>query len=100
MAPKRYPADSTYFVRVAVSGRAVDPDSDTAELALRRDESKPAEKDWNKASWKSEDGRMWARLLVGTPSKLVLERSRWQVWLRVTTGSDRIIRNVGVIDVI
>jgi hypothetical protein len=99
VTPKRYPAGSTYFVRVNVKGHAVDPDHDVVEMALLQEATPPDDDGWQPASWKEEAGALYARLLVGAPSDLELERARWNVWLRVTTDGRQVVRRVGAIDV-
>ena len=98
MTPKSYPADSTYFVRVAVRGPC-DPAADSVEMALLREVTRPRTADWRPAAWESENGRLWARLLVGSPSPLTLEKSQWHIWLRVSSRGSKFVRNAGVIDV-
>ena len=98
--PKKYPADSTYYVQVAVNGQAIDPLTDVVEIALLEQPTvRPKAADWNKGSWKEDRGRWFGRLLVGRPSEFVLPPATWQVWLRVTTSHGRYVRHAGSIDV-
>ncbi len=98
---------STEWIRYAVAVDASNPNYDptvtaTVHFALRQAARPPGVGDWSPGSWETYPGppvRHVARILIG-PGGLPLARGEWVVWIRVTDGSEVIVRALDTLQLI
>lgn len=95
---------SREFVRYQVTAREgpsgnIDPTSFPVEAAFPADEVEPAGGDWVSASWETPEvgPRYFARCLVGPGGTITLSNGTYDAWIRITTGTEVVIKKVGVL---
>lgn len=93
------PASSLVHVMVPVAakrnGVAVDPTSDTVQMAFLDEDpetASPASDDWKTASWETNSAvtpnQYEAKCLVGTGGATTLTSGTWWVWVKVTDSPE------------
>jgi hypothetical protein len=93
---------TTEYVRVPVAaeedGATVDPTAATVEMAFPAEDVDPVEADWQDASWEtvttSSPDTYLARVLVGT-GDLDLAAGNYDVWVRITSSPETVVRKAG-----
>ena len=96
-----FPSISLEYVWVPVTAAGDDADLLTTlpvEMAfLMNQTSEPQETDWADAEWSDNTARPVARCLIGPGSVVVLPDGVHWVWVRVSGGTERPVRQAGKI---
>jgi hypothetical protein len=101
---------STEYIRVpvaaSVAGTAINPTSDTVQIAVVPTGSVPATGDWNAATWETDavadPDIYYARLLVGPPPGVVglSAGNIYDVYVKVFDNPETVVRNSGAIGIL
>lgn len=91
---------SKEYIRVAVSakesGTAVDPTSDTVTMAFVTTDE-PVSGDFKTASWETDNGKYYARCLVGPGGTITLSDGLYSVWVKVTDSPEVPVLKAGTL---
>lgn len=87
---------SLQYVLVDISaeaaGAAVNPTSDTVQMAFLTSDSAPSVGDWKTASWETDAGTdpdtYSARCLVGTGGAVALSAGTYNVWVKISDSPE------------
>ena len=90
-------------VRVRVSatknGAAVNPTSDTVQMAFKQVNAEPSGGDWKTATWETDSTTTpptyYAKCLVGPAATVTLADGEFAIWVRVVDSPESLVRRVG-----
>lgn len=84
-------------------GATVPPDAnptvDLVEFAFLPTDDDPVDNNWTAGTWFATSTRLVARILIGPSGAVTLAPNIYRVWVRVTATPERIVDQVGRLQV-